>query len=133
MTDALQVALKAVDDKKGYDIAVLDISEIASFANYFVLCTGDSSRQIQAIADEVETKLREHGLRPNHVEGYRNAEWVLMDYVDLVIHVFSKSARVFYDLERLWRDGKRLDTQKLLEGKEKTVARRASRKKSSQP
>jgi ribosome-associated protein len=133
MTDALQVALKAVDDKKGYDIAVLDISEIASFANYFVLCTGDSSRQIQAIADEVETKLREHGLRPNHVEGYRNAEWVLMDYVDLVIHIFSKSARVFYDLERLWRDGKRLDTQKLLEGKEKTVARRASRKKSSQP
>jgi ribosome-associated protein len=129
MKDALQIALKAVDDKKGHDIAVLDISEIASFANYFVICTGDSSRQIQAIADEVELKLRNEGLRPNHIEGYRNAEWVLLDYVDMVVHVFSKSARGFYDLERLWRDGKRLEPEKLLEGTAKPVIKRASRRK----
>jgi ribosome-associated protein len=129
MKDALQIALKAVDDKKGHDIAVLDISEIASFANYFVICTGDSSRQIQAIADEVELKLRSEGLRPNHIEGYRNAEWVLLDYVDMVVHVFSKSARSFYDLERLWRDGKRLEPEKLLEGVEKPAVKRPPRRK----
>jgi ribosome-associated protein len=109
MSEALKVALKAVDDKQGRDITILDISEIASFANYFLICTGDSSRQIQAIADEVETKMKENGFRPDHIEGYRNAEWVLMDYFDLVVHVFSRNARAFYDLERLWRDGKVLD------------------------
>jgi ribosome-associated protein len=114
MRDALKIALTAVDDKKASDLVVLDISGIASFADYFLLCSGDSSRQIQAIADEVEEKLRAHGLRPTHVEGYRNAEWVLMDYIDLVVHIFSKKARSYYDLERLWRDGKRLDAQKLL-------------------
>lgn len=114
MRDALKIALKAIDDKKASDLVVLDISGIASFANYFLLCSGDSSRQIQAIADEVEEKLRALGSRPTHIEGYRNAEWVLMDYIDLVVHIFSKKARAYYDLERLWRDGKRLDAQKLL-------------------
>ena len=114
MRDALKIALKAIDDKKASDLVVLDISGIASFANYFLLCSGDSSRQIQAIADDVEEKLRAHGLRPSHIEGYRNAEWVLMDYIDLVVHIFSRKARAYYDLERLWRDGKRLDAQKLL-------------------
>jgi ribosome-associated protein len=114
MIDALKVALKAVDDKKASDLVVLDISGIASFADYFLLCSGDSSRQIQAIADEVETKMRKHGLRPSHVEGYRNAEWILMDYTDVVVHVFSRKARAYYDLERLWRDGKQLDAEKLL-------------------
>ncbi len=115
MRDALKIALKAVEDKKAFDITVLDISEIASFANYFLLCTGDSSRQIQAIADEVEAKLKESGYRSDHIEGFRNAEWVLLDYFDLVVHVFSKSARAFYDLERLWRDAKKLDPKKLLQ------------------
>ncbi len=109
MKDALKIALKAADDKKASDLVVLDITEIASFANYFLICSGDSSRQIQAIADEVEQKLRTFGLRPSHIEGYRNAEWILMDYFDIVVHIFSKKARAFYDLERLWRDGKRLD------------------------
>jgi len=125
MRDALKIALKAIDDKKASDLVVLDISGIASFANYFLLCSGDSSRQIQAIADEVEEKLRALGLRPTHIEGYRNAEWVLMDYIDLVVHIFSKKARVYYDLERLWRDGKRLDAQKLLTEK---VAKTAPKK-----
>jgi len=113
MKDELKIALKAVDSKKASDITVLDISEIASFANYFLICTGDSSRQIQAIADEIVAKLKESGYRPNHIEGYRNAEWVLLDYLDLVVHIFSKGARAFYDLERLWRDAKKLDTRKL--------------------
>lgn len=115
MRDALKIALKAVEDKKASDITVLDISGIASFANFFLLCTGDSARQIQAIADEVEAKLRTDGYRANHIEGYRNAEWVLLDYFDTVVHVFSKNARAYYDLERLWRDAKRLDPRKLLQ------------------
>jgi ribosome-associated protein len=114
MRDALRLALAAVEDKKAFDVVLLDISRVASFASYFLICSGDSSRQIQAIADEVEKKLKENGIRPNHIEGYRHAEWVLMDYVDLVVHVFSKSARSYYDLERLWRDSKRLDARKLL-------------------
>jgi ribosome-associated protein len=132
MKDALRIALKAADDKKASDLVALDISSIASFANYFLLCSGDSSRQIQAIADELEEKLRAHGLRPTHIEGYRNAEWVLMDYIDLVVHVFSRKARAYYDLERLWRDGKRLDVQKLLSEKvAKTAAKRTTRKAKS--
>ena len=115
MIDALKVAINAADDKKAYDLVALDISEIASFTSYFLFCTGDSSRQMQAIADEVEKKLKASGLRPSHVEGYKNAEWILMDYIDLVIHIFSKSARAYYDLERLWRDGKKLDPSKFIQ------------------
>ncbi len=131
MIDALRIALKAVDDKKASDMTVLDISGIASFASYFLLCSGDSSRQIQAIADEVEVRLRTHGMRPSHIEGYRNAEWVLMDYIDLVVHIFSRKARAYYDLERLWRDGKRLDVKRLLEEKPAKAAprRRTARKR----
>ncbi len=114
MIDALKIAIKAADEKKAYDLVALDISEIASFANFFLLCTGDSSRQIQAIADEVEQKLKAFGIKPSHVEGYKNAEWILMDYMDLVVHIFSKSARAYYDLERLWRDGKKLDASAVI-------------------
>jgi ribosome-associated protein len=117
MTDALKIAAKAADDKKAHDMVALDISGIASFANYFLLCTGDSSRQLQAIADEIKEKLKAFGIRPSHVEGYRNAEWILLDYMDLVIHIFSTEARVYYDLERLWRDGKRMDVNALIQGK----------------
>jgi len=128
MTDALKIALNAADDKKAHDLVVLDISEIASFASYFLLCTGDSSRQIQTIADEVEQRLRTFGIRPSHVEGYRNAEWILMDYMDLVVHIFSKNARAYYDLERLWRDAKKLDVEALLQAKApKPAAEKAKR------
>jgi ribosome-associated protein len=125
MKEALKIAVKAVDDKKASDIVVLDISGVATFANYFLLCTGDSSRQIHAIADEVEQKLEASGLRPSHIEGYQHAEWVLMDYIDLVVHIFSKNARAYYDLERLWRDGKRLDAEKLLAA---STAKKGTRK-----
>jgi ribosome-associated protein len=119
MMDALKIAIKAVDDKKAHDVVVLDISGIASFANYFLLCTGDSSRQTQAIADEVELQLKAFGLRPSHIEGYQNAEWILLDCMDLVVHIFSKNARIYYDLERLWRDGKRLDVEAIIKEQEK--------------
>jgi len=115
MIEALKIAAAAADDKKAHDVVALDISGIASFADYFLLCTGDSSRQMQAIADEVEKRLKANGLRPSHVEGYQNSEWILMDYIDLVIHIFSKTARAYYDLERLWRDGKKLDTDKIIQ------------------
>ncbi len=122
MKDALRLALLAFEEKKALDIVALDISKVASFASFFLICSGDSSRQIQAIADEVEVRLKKEGIRPNHIEGYRNAEWVLLDYVDMVVHIFSKRSRTYYDLERLWRDGSRVDVQKLLGGK--TGARR---------
>ncbi len=128
MIDALKIAVNAADDKKAYDLVVLDISRITSFASYFFLCTGDSSRQMQAIADEVEKKLKEVGVRPSHVEGYQNSEWILMDYMEFVVHIFSKNARAYYDLERLWRDGKRIDTKPLIEQREqKAVQRRAAK------
>jgi len=79
-----------------------------AFTDYFLVCSGTNPRQIQAIADEVEKKLGETGLRPNSIEGYRQAEWVLLDYVDFVVHVFSERARRFYDLERLWKSARRL-------------------------
>ena len=128
MTDSLKIALNAADAKKASDLVALDISGIATFANYFLICTGDSSRQIQAIADEVEQRLKANGIRPSHVEGYQNAEWILMDYIDLVVHIFSKNARAYYDLERLWRDGKKLDVSALLQDKAPKQSSRRSKK-----
>jgi ribosome-associated protein len=129
MINTLKIAAVAADDKKANDIVALDITEIAAFTSYFLLCTGDSSRQIQAIADEVEARLKEKGIRPAHIEGYRNAEWVLMDYLDLVVHIFSRNARAYYDLERLWRDAKRMDVRKLLQVKPaRPVSRKTSKK-----
>jgi ribosome-associated protein len=127
MIDALKIAVNAADDKKAHDLVALDISQIASFADYFLLCTGDSSRQMQAIADEVEKRLKADGIRPAHVEGYQNSEWILMDYIDLVVHIFSKTARAYYDLERLWRDGKKLDTSKLLRNETKASPRKTKK------
>jgi ribosome-associated protein len=129
MNEPLKIAIKAVDDKKGMDVVALDITGVATFADYFLLCSGDSSRQIQAIADEVEQRLAAHGFRPSHVEGYNNAEWILMDYLDVVVHIFSRKARAYYDLERLWRDAKAIDVAKLLEQAEpETVPVRRTRR-----
>ena len=90
-------------------MVALDVREVSSFADYFVICSGTNSRQIQAIADEIEAKLKEAGEYPTSVEGYQNAEWVLVDYGDFVIHIFSEKARAYYDLERLWRGAKHLN------------------------
>lgn len=85
---------------------MLDLREVSSFADYFLICSGGNMRQIQAIADEIEQQGKKQGEFPLSVEGYNNAEWVLLDYGDLLIHIFSEKARVYYDLERLWRDAK---------------------------
>ena len=84
-----------------------------AFTDYFVLCNGTNPRQVQAIADEVELRLKGAGVRPAHVEGYKQGEWILVDYVDFVVHVFSEKARKFYDLERLWKTAKRLEPSEL--------------------
>jgi ribosome-associated protein len=104
---AVVLAVRAAEDRKATDIVVLDLREIASFTEYFVLATGANPRQVQAIADAVEEQLRATGKRPIHTEGYSSAEWILLDYGDFIVHVFSSASRRFYDLERLWRDAER--------------------------
>ena len=103
----LDKALEAARDRKARDIVMLHLEQVATFTDHFLICSGSSSRQVHGIADEIERRLRADGLRPAHIEGYNHAEWVLMDYVDFVVHIFSEKARVFYDLERLWRTAKR--------------------------
>ena len=100
-----------------------------AFTDYFVVCSGTNPRQVQAIADEVETRLEKKGMRVNHMEGYKQAEWVLLDYVDFVVHVFSEKARKFYELERLWKSAKRLEASDWKASKAKTAAPRARKKK----
>jgi ribosome-associated protein len=110
----LAEAIEAALDKKAQELVWLDLSDVCSFTDNFVICTGTSSRHNQSIADNVEAKLKAAGIRPLHVEGYNEGEWILMDYVDFVVHIFSARAREFYDLERLWRAGKRRDVQELI-------------------
>lgn len=107
-------AIQACLDKKAEELAILEMEKgSGAFTDYFVLCSGTNPRQVQAIADEVELRLKSAGLRPTHVEGYSQADWVLIDYVDFVVHVFSEKARKFYDLERLWKSAKRLEPSQL--------------------
>jgi ribosome-associated protein len=102
-------AVRAVESKKGEDVSILEMDKNAgAFTDYFVVCTGTNPRQIQAIADEIEHSLEQDGSRPTSREGYGQAEWVLLDYVDFVVHIFSEKARKFYDLERLWKSAKRV-------------------------
>ena len=103
----LRLALEAAEEKKALSIAVLDMKD-AAFTDYFLICSGTSNRHMQAVSDEIERCLALGGLRPLHIEGYNHAEWILMDYVDFVVHIFSDRARAFYDLERLWRTAKRV-------------------------
>jgi ribosome-associated protein len=99
--------VEAAEAKQAKDIKVLDLRDITTFADFFVVLSGANARQIQAIADEIEVTLKQQlGEYPNSVEGYQNAEWVLLDYGDYLIHIFTEKARQYYDLERLWRDGK---------------------------
>jgi ribosome-associated protein len=102
-------AVKAIEGKKGEDVVILEMDKNSgAFTDYFVVCSGTNPRQIQAIADDVEKQMAEAGQRPNSVEGYTQAEWVLLDYVDFVLHIFSERARKFYDLERLWKSARKL-------------------------
>jgi ribosome-associated protein len=107
LTDTAQrvrEAVAAADDRKAVDMKVLHLQKISDFTDYFLLCSGNSERQVQAIADAVQERLREHRVRPLHVEGYNRAQWVLLDYGDLVVHVFQEEPRRHYALERLWSD-----------------------------
>ncbi|MFZ0770120.1 MAG: ribosome silencing factor [Candidatus Sulfotelmatobacter sp.] len=107
-------AIQACLDKKAEELSILEMEKgSGAFTDYFVLCSGTNPRQVQAIADEVELRLKAADLRPAHVEGYRQAEWILVDYVDFVVHVFSEKARKFYDLERLWKTARRLEPSEL--------------------
>jgi ribosome-associated protein len=99
-------AARAAESKKATAIRVLDLREVTSFTDYFVICTGANPRQIQAIADTVGEELANQGERPQSLEGYDNAEWILVDYGDYIVHILSEKAREFYDLERLWRHAK---------------------------
>ena len=120
-------ALAACESKKAFDFTLLKLDAASSgFTDYFLVCSGTNPRQIQAICDEVEDQLERAGLRPTHVERYRQAEWVLLDYVDFVVHIFSERARRFYDLERLWKSAERLEPSSL-QPKPKKRATAASR------
>ena len=109
LDERLLGALNAAAEKKALDVVVLDLREIASFTDFFVITTGANERQVQAISDEVYETLKKSGSTAARVEGYKTAEWVLLDYGDFVFHVFEQKARLFYDLERLWRESKRVD------------------------
>lgn len=123
-------AITACQEKKAEEITVLELEkDSGAFTDYFVVCSGTNLRQIQAISDEVEGRLEKAGLRPTHVEGYKQAEWVLLDYVDFVVHVFSEKARKYYDLERLWKSAKRLEPRELaVRGRRRATARTKRRK-----
>ncbi len=97
------LAARIAEAKKGADLKVIDLREVTSFTDYFVICTGANPRQIQAIADDILLQLKQRGEHTLNTEGYENAEWVLLDYGDFLVHIFSEKARRYYDLERLWR------------------------------
>lgn len=101
-------AVRAAEAKKAQNVVVLDLREVTSFTDYFVICTGTNSRQNQAISDEVHLRLKKRGELPVSLEGFENGEWVLQDYGDFIVHVFLPPTREFYDLERLWRHAKRV-------------------------
>ncbi len=108
-------AILACQDKQAEQITILELEKSSgAFTDYFVMCSGTNSRQIQAIADAVDERLEQLGLRAAHKEGYKQAEWVLLDYVDFVIHIFSEKARQFYDLERLWKSAKRIEPEEFM-------------------
>lgn len=110
LDETIKLALHCAADKKALNMAALDLREIASFTEFFVIASGTNQRQVQAIADEIEEQLKKQlSTRPVRIEGYNTAEWVLMDYGDFVFHIFEHKAREFYDLERLWRDAKKVD------------------------
>lgn len=113
--DMLKVALKALDDKQAEEIKVLDIREITVLADYFVIAHGNNKSHIKALIDRTEEMLSRNGYEPKQIEGYQSASWILLDYGSIIIHIFGKEDRLFYDLERIWSDGKNIDVQDLLE------------------
>lgn len=105
----IQRAIAAAQDKKALDLVLLDLKKVGSFTDCFIICSGTSAPQNQAIADEIEMSLKKMHRRLNHIEGYSQAEWILLDYSDFIVHIMLPKARTFYNLERLWRDVPRMD------------------------
>lgn len=108
-----RIAIEALRDKKGEDIRVIDISKVSVIADYFIIVSGNNPNQVQALVDNVDEKLTEAGYTTDKIEGSQGSSWVLMDYNDIIIHVFSKEDRLFYDLERIWRDGTAIDADEI--------------------
>ena len=104
--ETIKIILDALEDKKAENIQIIDISEVSSVADYFIITNGTNKNQVQAIADHVSEKLGREGIYAKQTEGYATANWILLDYTDFVIHIFDKESRGFYDLERIWRDGR---------------------------
>lgn len=109
-----EISVKALDSKRAEDIKVIGIRDLTVIADYFVIANGTSTTQTKALADEVEYKLKENGLIPLRIEGYQSANWIVLDYGSVVVHVFYKETRQFYNLERLWSDGEQIDISHLL-------------------
>jgi ribosome-associated protein len=126
LDERVYAALHAASEKKAIEPVVLDLREIASFTDYFVIVSGANERQVQAISDEVYEQLKKAGSPAARVEGYKTAEWILLDYGDFVVHVFEQKARQFYDLERLWRESKRVALPAEFSGEGSSSLRRES-------
>jgi ribosome-associated protein len=103
-TQVIDKIVELIFSKKGYDVRILDLRSLTTIADYFIICSADSDTQVKAIADEVDKKMREEGVKSWHTEGYRSLNWVLIDFVDIVVHVFKKESRDYYNLEKLWGD-----------------------------
>lgn len=108
-----RMTIEALEDKKAEDIRVIDISHVSVLADYFIIASGSNKSQIQALSDAVEEKLGRAGYPMKQIEGYDNANWVLLDFGDIIIHIFDRENRLFYDLERIWCDGRNIDTETL--------------------
>ena len=111
--DFAVLAVEALEDKKAEDITVIDISEVSVIADYFIIAGGNNKSQIQALSDAVDEKLGRAGLPLKQIEGYNNANWILLDFGDIIVHIFDRENRLFYDLERIWRDGKKIEIEDL--------------------
>ncbi len=108
-----QIAVEALSAKKAEDIRTIDISEVSSLGDYFIIASGGSRPQLEAMRDEVDEKLSREGFEVKSIEGGEGAKWILMDYGDIVVHIFDRENRLFYDLERIWRDGKEVDIESI--------------------
>ena len=108
-----RIAIAALEEKKAEDIRVIDISEVSVLADYFIIANGSSRPQIQALSDEVSEKMEKAGATLKQVEGYDSAKWILLDFGDVIVHIFNQEDRLLYDLERIWRDGKQVDADQL--------------------
>lgn len=119
MSEAKKIAaivIDALEEKKALDLSIIDIKEVSVFADYFVIASGNNKNQIQAMVDEIEERLSKQGCRPKHIEGYNSANWVLMDYYDVIVHIFDTESRAFYNIERIWKDGKAVSRNELTAG-----------------